>query len=65
LNRRRRGLKAEAHGWAEYLGYVSLAELASVRGPEGPLVERDLNFAADKALSAYAQEARQLEHIVS
>jgi hypothetical protein len=28
------------------------------------LVERDLHFTADKALSAYAAEAREHEHIV-
>jgi hypothetical protein len=36
------------------LGYVSLSELASVRGRLGPLVERDLYFEADRPLSAYA-----------
>jgi hypothetical protein len=41
------------------LGSVSLAELASVRGPLGLGVERDLWFAADKPLSRYAEEARR------
>lgn len=45
------------------LGSVSLSELASVRGPLGLHVERDLHFKATKRLSAYAQEARQLERI--
>jgi hypothetical protein len=40
------------------LGYVSLAELATVRGKLGLPVERDLHFNADKTLSAYADEAR-------
>lgn len=40
------------------LGYVSLAELMSVRGRLGLQVERDLHFTASKALSAYAREAR-------
>ena len=40
------------------LGYVSLAELMSVRGRLGLLVERDLHFRADKPISAYAREAR-------
>jgi hypothetical protein len=44
-------------GWPE-LGYVSLAELASVRGKLGLRVERDRHFEADKTLSAYADEAR-------
>jgi hypothetical protein len=41
------------------LGYVSLAELKSVRGKLGLPIERDLHFTADKTLSAYADEARQ------
>jgi hypothetical protein len=47
------------------LGYVSLAELASVRGRLGPLVERDQYFEADKPLSAYAAEARAHGGIVT
>lgn len=42
------------------LGYVSLSELASVRGTLNLPVERDLYFEADKTLSAYAEEARRL-----
>jgi hypothetical protein len=45
------------------LGTVSLSELASVRGPLGLLIERDLHFEATKRLSAYAEEARQLDRI--
>jgi hypothetical protein len=45
------------------LGYVSLAELATVRGPLGLHLERDLYFKADKTLSAYA--ARQHRRIVA
>ena len=41
------------------LGSVSLAEIASVRGPLGLAVERDLYFEADKTLSRYAEEARR------
>ncbi len=41
------------------LGYVSLAELTSLRGPMGLRVERDRHFAADRPLSAYADEARR------
>jgi hypothetical protein len=40
------------------LGYVSLVEIASVRGKLGLPVERDLHFEADKSISAYADEAR-------
>ncbi len=47
------------------LGYVSLAELQSVRGPFGLQVERDLHFTASKPISAYAREARLAERIVT
>jgi hypothetical protein len=47
------------------LGYVSLAELSTVRGKLGLPVERDLHFEADKTISAYAEEARQLRRIVA
>lgn len=47
------------------LGYVSLVELASVRGRLGLPVERDLHFTAAKTLSAYAEEARIAGHIVA
>lgn len=40
------------------LGYVSLAELAALRGLLGLPIERDLHFIADKPLSAYAEEAK-------
>ena len=40
------------------VGSVSLIELASVEGPEGLRIERDLHFAPTKTLSAYAREAR-------
>jgi hypothetical protein len=36
------------------LGYVSLAELRSLRGPGGLTVERDLSFKAEKTIQAYA-----------
>jgi hypothetical protein len=39
------------------IGYVSLAELASVRGRLGLPVEADRHFRADKPLSAYASAA--------
>ncbi len=40
------------------LGYVSLAELQSVRGRLGLHVERDRWFTPAKTLSEYAEEAR-------
>jgi hypothetical protein len=47
------------------LGYVSLAELAAVRGKLGLPVERDRHFAANKTISLYADEARAQGHIVT
>lgn len=47
------------------LGWVSLAELAIVRGRLGLPVERDLHFTAQKRLSAYAREARLAGRIVA
>jgi len=40
------------------LGYLSLSELAALRGPLGLPVERDLYFTPTKPVSAYAEEAR-------
>jgi hypothetical protein len=47
------------------LGYVSPAELATVRGRLGLPVERDLHFKADKPISAYAREAGMAGRIVA
>lgn len=47
------------------LGYVSLAELMSVRGRLGLLVEQDLHFTASKPISAYAREARLAGRVVT
>lgn len=47
------------------LGTVSLAELATVRGPLGLHVERDLHWKATAPLSAYADAARAARRIVS
>jgi hypothetical protein len=58
------GLCDLGHGFPE-LGYVSLAELQSVRGRLGLPVERDMHFIATKAISAYAREARLAERIVA
>lgn len=46
------------------LGWVSLAEIAAVRGRLGLPIERDLHFKAQKRLSAYAREARLAGRIV-
>ncbi|WP_429275229.1 DUF2958 domain-containing protein [Novosphingobium gossypii] len=47
------------------LGYVSLHELADIRGALGLPVERDATFTGDKPLSAYAVDARQMRRIIS
>jgi Protein of unknown function (DUF2958) len=47
------------------LGYVSLAELRTVRGKLGLPIERDLHFEADKSISAYADEARSRQRIIA
>lgn len=46
------------------LGWVSLQELATVRGKLGLPIERDLHFRAEKRLSAYAHEAWHVGRIV-
>ena len=40
------------------LGYISLDELAELRGPGGITIEEDLYFKTDKPLSQIADEAR-------
>jgi Protein of unknown function (DUF2958) len=47
------------------LGYVSLRELLTVRGNLGLAIERDLYFAADGTLSAYADNARLRGRIIT
>lgn len=51
------GLCDLGHGCPE-LGYVSLDDLTTLKGPFGLTIERDLHFTADKSLSDYADEAR-------
>ncbi|KOX43565.1 transposase [Streptomyces purpurogeneiscleroticus] len=51
------GLCDAGHGSPE-LGYVSLLELAALRGRFGLSIERDTHFVADRPLSAYAADAR-------
>jgi hypothetical protein len=45
------------------LGYVSLTELRSLRGPGGLTVERDTCFKANKSIQAYADEANACGYI--
>jgi len=47
------------------LGYISLAELAGIRGHLGLPVERDERFRPGKPLSAYAAEARRTGRITA
>jgi hypothetical protein len=47
------------------LGYVSLHELAAVRGPLGLPLERDLYFAPTRTIAAYAELAREHRRIVT
>jgi hypothetical protein len=58
------GLCDLGQGFPE-LGYVSLAELQSVRGRLGLPVERELHFTATKPISVYAREAQLAERIVT
>ena len=47
------------------LGYVSLLELAAVRGPLGLPLERDLYFAPTRTIAVYAELAREHRRIVT
>lgn len=49
---------------APEIGWVSLGELATVRGGLGLPIERDLSFRAEKRLSAYARDARHAGRII-
>ncbi|MBF6570491.1 MAG: DUF2958 domain-containing protein [Candidatus Binataceae bacterium] len=51
------GLCDLGQGFPE-LGYVTLGEMQSVRGPGGLTIERDRHWSADKTLVEYADEAR-------
>lgn len=45
------------------LGWVSLSELAAVRGRLGLLIERDRHWRAERSLSCYLAEAQALGRI--
>jgi hypothetical protein len=47
------------------LGYVSLHELAAVRGPLGLPLERDPHFLPTRTIAAYAELAREHRRIVT
>lgn len=47
------------------LGYVSLSELQTVRGPMGLFIERDLHFKAMQPLSKYLEQAQEARRIVT
>lgn len=61
---RAHGLCDLGQGFPE-LGWVGLSELEMLCGPLRLPVERDLYFKADKAISAYAREARIAGRIVA
>jgi hypothetical protein len=48
-----------------YVSYVSLRELAEVRGPLGLPLERDLHFAPTRTIAAYAELAREHRRITT
>tara|TARA_R110000744_G_C19190165_1_gene543790 strand:+ start:324 stop:659 length:336 start_codon:yes stop_codon:yes gene_type:complete len=57
------GLCDLGHGCPE-LGYVSLAELKSIKFPPfGLPIERDRNWEAKKSINKYAEESRRLGFI--
>ncbi|RWC46082.1 MAG: DUF2958 domain-containing protein [Mesorhizobium sp.] len=58
------GLCDIGHGTPE-VGYASLAEIQSLRGPMRLPVERDRQFRAAKPLSEYAADARRHGRIVT
>jgi hypothetical protein len=47
------------------LGFISLTEIAALRGNLGLAVEKDLHFTPERSILAYAREARQLGRIVA
>lgn len=57
------GLCGVGQGTPE-LGYVSLEELESIKGPWGLRIERDLHFHPKRPLSEYTIAARAAQRIV-
>ncbi len=57
------GLCDMGHGTPE-LGYVSVEELESIKGPFGLRIERDLHFHPTRPLSEYTIAARAARRIV-
>jgi hypothetical protein len=53
------------HAGEPELGYFSLDELESIRGPLGLKIERDMHFTANRTLSEYAAIARQAGVLVA
>ena len=47
------------------LGYVSLTEIAALRGPLRLPVECDSGFVAEQPLSAYSTDARHHQRIIA
>jgi hypothetical protein len=47
------------------LGYVSFAELETVRGPLGFPIEQELHFAPSALITTYAELAREKRRIVT
>jgi hypothetical protein len=47
------------------LGYVSLSELQSVKGPFGLKIERDMYFEAEKPIMEYYEESSEVGRIAA
>ena len=45
------------------LGYIDLNEVASIRGPFGLRIERDLSFKGKYPISVYAEAAREQQQV--
>ena len=58
------GLCDMGHGCVE-LGYVSLSELRSIRGPFGLTIERDLYFTPNRTMEEYAEVGREKGRIIA
>ena len=58
------GLCDLGQGFPE-LGYASLEEIESIRGPGGLRIERDMYFNPQKTLSQYTTEASDAQRIIA